>query len=183
MSRAVWLAEVVPVVVVFLTLVITYRRFRFSNTAYALMAFWLFWHTIGGHYTFAGVPFDWFNGLIGAERNHFDRIAHFSVGFYAFPAAEWMLRKGHCRYVPANFFALLLVMGVAAGYEIIEWWYAVLEGGDAGTVGRQRLRRADGTVVELDGDEMTRIIWQFIKDQLIQPYLDVDLIYFDLGIE
>src|ERR671931_1667489 len=40
-----------------------------------------------------------------------------------------------------------------------------------------------GPVVELDGDEMTRIIWQFIKDQLILPYLDVDLRYFDLGIE
>jgi isocitrate dehydrogenase len=38
-------------------------------------------------------------------------------------------------------------------------------------------------VVELDGDEMTRIIWSFIKDQLILPYLDVDLKYFDLGIE
>jgi isocitrate dehydrogenase len=38
-------------------------------------------------------------------------------------------------------------------------------------------------VVELDGDEMTRIIWSFIKDQLILPYLDVELKYFDLGIE
>jgi isocitrate dehydrogenase len=38
-------------------------------------------------------------------------------------------------------------------------------------------------VVEMDGDEMTRIIWQFIKDKLILPYLDVDLKYFDLGIE
>ena len=38
-------------------------------------------------------------------------------------------------------------------------------------------------VVELDGDEMTRIIWRDIKDKLIFPYLDVDLIYFDLGIE
>src|SRR5215207_1653308 len=36
-------------------------------------------------------------------------------------------------------------------------------------------------VVELDGDEMTRIIWQFIKDLLIQPYLDIDLKYYDLG--
>ncbi|MGL4172512.1 MAG: NADP-dependent isocitrate dehydrogenase [Actinomycetota bacterium] len=39
-----------------------------------------------------------------------------------------------------------------------------------------------GPVVELDGDEMTRIIWQFIKDRLIHPYLDVDLRYYDLGI-
>jgi isocitrate dehydrogenase len=38
-------------------------------------------------------------------------------------------------------------------------------------------------VVELDGDEMTRIIWQYIKNKLILPYLDIDLIYFDLGIE
>jgi len=38
-------------------------------------------------------------------------------------------------------------------------------------------------VVELDGDEMTRIIWKFIKEQLILPYLDIDLKYFDLGIE
>jgi isocitrate dehydrogenase len=38
-------------------------------------------------------------------------------------------------------------------------------------------------VVELDGDEMTRIIWQWIREQLIQPYLDVDLIYFDLSIQ
>ena len=40
-----------------------------------------------------------------------------------------------------------------------------------------------GTVVELDGDEMTRIIWQFIKDSLILPYLDVNLEYYDLGME
>jgi isocitrate dehydrogenase len=38
-------------------------------------------------------------------------------------------------------------------------------------------------IVELDGDEMTRIIWQFIKDKLILPYLDVELVYYDLGIE
>src|SRR5947208_12086426 len=38
-------------------------------------------------------------------------------------------------------------------------------------------------VVELDGDEMTRIIWKFIKDKLILPYVDVEIKYFDLGIE
>jgi isocitrate dehydrogenase len=43
--------------------------------------------------------------------------------------------------------------------------------------------KVEGTVVELDGDEMTRIIWQFIKDELILPYLDVNLDYYDLGIE
>ncbi len=43
--------------------------------------------------------------------------------------------------------------------------------------------KVQGPVVELDGDEMTRIIWAFIKDRLIRPYLDVDLRYFDLSIE
>ena len=43
--------------------------------------------------------------------------------------------------------------------------------------------KVENPVVELDGDEMTRIIWKFIKDKLITPYLDVDIKYFDLGIE
>ena len=43
--------------------------------------------------------------------------------------------------------------------------------------------KVEGTVVELDGDEMTRIIWHFIKDSLILPYLDVNLEYYDLGME
>src|SRR4029078_8276250 len=43
--------------------------------------------------------------------------------------------------------------------------------------------KVEGTVVELDGDEMTRIIWQGIKDQLIHPYLDVNLEDYDLSIQ
>lgn len=43
--------------------------------------------------------------------------------------------------------------------------------------------KVENTIVELDGDEMTRVIWQYIKDMLIFPYLDIDLDYYDLGIE
>ncbi len=43
--------------------------------------------------------------------------------------------------------------------------------------------KVENPVVELDGDEMTRIIWQFIKDKLVHPYLDIDLKYYDLGVE
>ncbi len=43
--------------------------------------------------------------------------------------------------------------------------------------------KVEGTIVELDGDEMTRVIWNDIKDRLIKPYLDVNLDYYDLGIE
>ena len=38
-------------------------------------------------------------------------------------------------------------------------------------------------IVEMDGDEMTRVIWKYIKDELILPYLDIDINYFDLGVE
>jgi len=131
-SRTVWIAEVIPVIIVFALLVVTFPGFRFSNTAYSLMAFWLFWHTVGGHYTFANVPFDWFNDWLGSERNQFDRIGHYSVGFYAYPMMEWLLRNCHCGPVTASFFALFFIMSIAAGYEIIEWWYAVSEGGEAG---------------------------------------------------
>ena len=43
--------------------------------------------------------------------------------------------------------------------------------------------KVNNPVVEIDGDEMTRIIWQFIKDKLILPYLDIDLKYYDLSVE
>ena len=43
--------------------------------------------------------------------------------------------------------------------------------------------KVENPIVELDGDEMTRIIWQMIKDKLITPYLDIDLQYYDLGME
>ncbi|MDP5362759.1 MAG: isocitrate/isopropylmalate family dehydrogenase, partial [Paracoccaceae bacterium] len=43
--------------------------------------------------------------------------------------------------------------------------------------------KVENPIVELDGDEMTRIIWDFIKKKLILPYLDLDLLYYDLGME
>ena len=43
--------------------------------------------------------------------------------------------------------------------------------------------KVKNSIVELDGDEMTRIIWQMIKDKLIHPYLDVDLLYYDLSVQ
>ncbi|WP_018294947.1 DUF2238 domain-containing protein [Mariprofundus ferrooxydans] len=131
-SRDVWLAEAIPVMLVFAALTAGFRSFRFSSTAYTLMAVWLFWHTVGGHYTFAHVPFGWVTDHFGFQRNNFDRIGHFSVGFYAYAMAEWLLRKRYCGPVLATIFSILLIMSVAAGYEIVEWWYAVADGGDAG---------------------------------------------------
>ncbi len=131
-SREVWIAEMIPVVAIFMLLVFTYRKFRFSNFAYGLLSIWIFWHTVGGHYTFANVPFGWVTEMLGTGRNHFDRIGHFVIGFYAYGMAEWLLRKEHCGLKLAMIFSLFFIMSVAAGYEIIEWWYAVVEGGSSG---------------------------------------------------
>jgi putative membrane protein len=131
-SRAVWIAEIIPAVGVLAVIWWVSRSYRFSNTAYVLMFVWLVLHTIGSKYTFAEVPFDWFNQLIGSERNQFDRVAHYSIGLYAYPIAEYMIRKNLANAGIAIFFALFAIMSLAAGYEIIEWWYAALAGGDEG---------------------------------------------------
>ncbi|QNS14962.1 DUF2238 domain-containing protein [Mannheimia bovis] len=135
-DRAVWYAEVAPIFVVFGLLIITYPKFQFSSLAYFLMSLWLIMHLIGAKYTFANVPFDWVNQFLtpflGEDRNHFDRVAHYIIGFYSYPMAEWLLRKRKCTFGIALFFSLFFIMSVAAAYEIIEWQYAVIEGGNAG---------------------------------------------------
>lgn len=131
-SRQVWAAEALPAAALFLFLVLTFRRFRFSSLAYGLMEVWLFWHTLGAHYTFALVPFGWVTDLFGFQRNHFDRAAHFAVGPYAYPILEYVTRRSAARPWAAHLLALTSIMAVAAGYEIVEWWFAALAGGDAG---------------------------------------------------
>ena len=129
-DRAVWAVENIPVVIVFGYLVFTYKKFSFSLGSYIMMSFWLVLHTIGGHFTFANVPFDFVNDLFGFERNNFDRFAHFSVGFFVYPIVEYVLRKGwttHYRF--ALFVGFMTIMGVAAIYELNEWAFAVLTGG------------------------------------------------------
>ena len=135
-DRAVWYAEAIPVLAVFALLIITYRRFQFSGRAYFFMSLWMIMHLIGAKYTFANVPFDWGNQLLapllGEGRNHYDRVGHYIIGFYSFPMAEWLLRRRQCGMGVAFFFSLFFIMSLAASYEIIEWQYAVIEGGTAG---------------------------------------------------
>ena len=131
-DRSVWIVEVIPIVVVFILLVFTYKKFLFTNVSYSLMLLWLIWHTIGGHYTFANVPFDFITDLFNFERNHFDRVGHLIIGFYAYPTAEFLTRKKYTNVVVASLFGLFFIMSIAAGYEIVGWAYAVTDGGDTG---------------------------------------------------
>lgn len=132
-DRAVWWAENIPIVMIVVFLVATYRRFTFSNPAYAMMSVLIFMHTIGGYYTFERVPFGWVTNLFGFERNHYDRIGHFSVGFYAFAICEYFEAKGltNRKWVTA-LFAIFSIFAVAALYEIVEWLYAVSSDPKAG---------------------------------------------------
>jgi len=105
----------------------------FSRVAYALMFVLIYLHTIGGHWTFALVPFDWVTDFFGFTRNHFDRMAHFSVGFYAFAIAEWLWHK---KLVANKFilftYPIFLIATIAMSYELIEWIYAATANPEAG---------------------------------------------------
>ena len=131
-DRATWWAENIPIVAVVAALVIMYARgVRFSPLAYVLMAVLPYWHTVGGHYTFERVPFDWFNRAFGFERNMFDRIGHFSVGFFAFGILEYLLSRRAMSRTLACLFAIFAIGFVAMSYELIEWFYAAYGGNAA----------------------------------------------------
>jgi putative membrane protein len=133
-DRMTWLVENVTVwIIVGILLVLYARGVHFSNRAYVLMFVLIYLHTIGGHWTFAQVPFGFITDLFDFERNHFDRIAHFSVGLYAFAIAEWM----YVKKLTTNTFLLwtypvFAIATVAMGYELIEWIYAALAAPEAG---------------------------------------------------
>lgn len=124
-DRATWWAENIPIVAVVATLVVLYLRgVRFSPLAYVLMAVLPYWHTVGGHYTFERVPFGWFSRAFGFERNMFDRVGHFSVGFFAFGILEYLLGRRAMSRPLACLFAVFAIAFVAMSYELIEWGYA-----------------------------------------------------------
>ncbi|PID34883.1 MAG: hypothetical protein CR971_00905 [candidate division SR1 bacterium] len=132
-DRTVWLVENIPVVLIVLILVITYKKFQFSNVAYFLMFIFIVLHTIGGHYTFARVPFDWITDVFGFERNNFDRLAHFCIGLYAYPFMEILIKLKRVKSkVVLLTYGVLVIMTIAGGYEIFEWRYAIIENSQAG---------------------------------------------------
>ncbi len=152
-DRATWWAENIPIVLLVSSIVVLYLRgVRFSPLAYVLMAFLPYWHTVGGHYTFERVPFDWFDRLFGFKRNMFDRIGHFSVGFYAFGILEYLLGRRAMSRTLACLFAVFAIAFVAMSYELLEWIYAAY-GGNA---------QAGANFLGSQGD-----VWDAQKDMLM----------------
>ena len=125
-DRPTWFAENLTVWLIVGAIAVLYAfGVRFTTTSYLMMSVLIFLHTTGGHYTFEKVPFDWITQYFGLARNNFDRIAHFSVGFYAYPIAEWLLVKRlvHNRFLLFTY-PIFVIATVAMSYEIIEWIYA-----------------------------------------------------------
>jgi len=132
-DRPTWWAENIPIMLIVAVLALSYRRFRFSAGSYLAMSVLIFLHTVGGHYTFERVPFGAITDLFGFERNHFDRIAHFSVGFFAYPIAELLERRKLTRSrVVLLLFPVFAIFTIAALYEIVEWLYAATADSSAG---------------------------------------------------
>lgn len=132
-DRATWIAENLPMLLIVWALILTYKKFKFSNISYIFMFILIYLHTIGWHFTFANVPFGYITDLFWFERNHFDRIAHFSVGFYAYPLAELLVRHYKVKFnFIIYFFPLCFIAAVAWIYEVIEWIYADLAAPEAG---------------------------------------------------
>lgn len=118
-----WMENATVWVLLAITTLVTLRGTILSYTSYSIIFIGLVFHTIGGYYTFQAVPLgDWVASISGLDRNPYDHIGHFLCGCFAYPAAEYFSihsigrTKGICA-----FFAICLMMAVAALYEIWEW--------------------------------------------------------------
>lgn len=132
-DMGVWYVEIASVLIVFIGLILTYKNFKFSNISYFIVSMWLIMHSIGAKYSFELVPFDTITNLFGFERNHYDRVAHFVIGMNSFGVAEYVFRKGFVNSARvAAFFGIIFIMALANAWELIEWAYAELDGGEVG---------------------------------------------------
>ena len=90
-----WFLEVFPAIVGVLILGITYKKFQFSNLTYFMILAHCYVLFIGGHYTYAEVPFfDWIKEIFHLSRNNYDKVGHFTQGFVpAFIVREIFLKR------------------------------------------------------------------------------------------
>ena len=123
-DRQDWLLENLLVVPLVFLLVRLRSTHPLSYVSYVLVTAFLALHAIGAYYTYAYVPVgDWIRGILGSNRNHFDRVAHFSFGLLvAYPLQDWLARYTRLHgvwlyYVPVEF-----ILAASAFFELIECW-------------------------------------------------------------
>jgi putative membrane protein len=129
-----WMLENILVVLFVLLVVITYNKFPLSDLSYICIAVFMALHAIGAHYTYAETPVGfWMQEWFGFQRNHFDRVVHFSFGLLmAYPVREVFLRVAHTRGFFAYYLPLDVTLAFSAVYEIIEMVVAVMVNPQAG---------------------------------------------------
>jgi putative membrane protein len=131
-----WIMENVLTILFLIFLVTTFRRFQFSDLTYLLICVYLCLHVYGSKYTYADNPFGyWLQDVFHSQRNHYDRIVHFSFGFLlAYPMREMFLKWFRFPIMVAWILPIEITLSVSGFYELIEWAVADLfftEQGDA----------------------------------------------------
>ena len=126
-----WLLEVAPALIGAGLLLATYHSFRLTTLLYGLILAHCIVLMIGGHYTYAEVPF--FDGLFGDTRNNYDKVGHFFQGFVpAILAREILIRKNVVNGTAwRNFLTISVCLAFSAFYELIEWGVGLASGEDA----------------------------------------------------
>jgi putative membrane protein len=129
-----WFLENILTALSVIILAASYRRFPLSDISYILIFIFMALHAVGGHFTYAEVPLGyWLQNIFGFERNHYDRIVHFSFGLLlAYPFREVVLRLVLKSGLFASLFALTLVFTYSGSFEIIEWVVAQIVDPEAG---------------------------------------------------
>lgn len=128
-DRLTWWLEAAPVLLALPLLLATWRRFPFTRLAYWLILAHSVILLVGAHYTYAQVPLGfWMQEALNFSRNHYDRIGHLAQGFIpALLAREILLRNRVL--APGGWLFFLIccfVLALAATYELLEWWTAVI---------------------------------------------------------
>lgn len=119
------LSSILPAIFVVI-LIATHRVVPLSHASYTFITVFLTLHTIGVHYTYAGVPAGtWLQQALDLNRNHFDRIVHFSFGFLLTYPLEELFRLGtDVRGWLLSYLPVMTVLGLSGLWEIIESWVA-----------------------------------------------------------
>jgi putative membrane protein len=130
-----WLIENLLVFLYGGLLLFTYRRFQFSNLGYALFTLFISLHLLGAHYTYSETPFGfWLQAMFDFERNHYDRIVHFSFGLLlAYPMREILLRLSGVSRAWSYFLAVNCILAFSAFYELLEAVTATIVSPELGT--------------------------------------------------
>lgn len=118
-----WLLENTLTFLFVLFLLLSYRRYKFSDLSYLLVCVYLCLHVYGSKYTYAENPFGyWLKEVFATERNHYDRIVHFSFGFLlAYPMRELFLKWIGYPKLVSWILPIEITLSISAFYELIEW--------------------------------------------------------------